>query len=158
MMKKTKQSKVYHNTVLLLRSYKNLKEHIDGSESLIKIENQALEDWTSFNNTAVTFEDYLKSTKKTKTVTIAMIRLVERYLKLYKADAKKRNDANKLIRYQVIDLKYISKNYSIEEIANSMGKDISTIQRYHRKAIEELGVYFFGIEGLKLERIDECSF
>ncbi len=154
MMKKTKQSKVYHNTVLLLRSYKNLKEHIDGSESLIKIENQALEDWTSFNNTAVTFEDYLKSTKKTKTVTIAMIRLVERYLKLYKADAKKRNDANKLIRYQVIDLKYISKNYSIEEIANSMGKDISTIQRYHRKAIEELGVYFFGIEGLKLEKID----
>ena len=154
MVKKTKQSKVYHNTVLLLRSYKNLKEHIDGSESLIKIENQALEDWTSFNNTAVTFEDYLKSTKKTKTVTIAMVRLVERYLKLYKADAKKRNDANKLIRYQVIDLKYISKNYSIEEIANSMGKDISTIQRYHRKAIEELGVYFFGIEGLKLEKID----
>lgn len=153
-MGKNKQSKVYHNTVLLLRSYKDLKEHIEGSESLVRIENQAYEDWAENEKITTSFEDYLKSTKKTKTITIAMLRLVERYLKSYKADAKKREDANKLNRYKVIDLRYISKNLSLEEVAAELNCDVSTVSKYHRNAINELSVLFFGIEGLKLEKID----
>lgn len=153
-MNKTKQSKVYHNTVLLLRSYRDLKEHIEGSESLIQIENQALEDWCQFENITTSFEDYLKATKKTKAVTVAMMRLVERYLKAYKEDAKKRNDENKLGRYQVINLRYIESSLTLEKIAEKLGIDVKTVKRRHNKAVDELGVYFFGIEGLKLEKIE----
>lgn len=154
MRRQTKQSKVYHNTVLLLRSYRDLKEHISGSESLIKIEDQALEDWCEMNNVATSFEDYLKATKKTKTTTVAMMKLVERYLKLYKEDAIKRQDENKLRRWQVINLKYLQENLTLEEIADKLEVNVSTVKKSHCRAIDELGVYFFGIEGLKLERIE----
>lgn len=154
MRRQTKQSRIYHNTVLLLRSYRDLKEHINGSESLIKIEDEALEDWCGMNNVATTFEDYLKATKKTKTVTVAMMKLVERYLKLYKEDAVKRQDENKLKRWQVINLKYLQENLTLEEIADKLGVNVSTVKKSHCRAIDELGVYFFGIEGLKLERIE----
>lgn len=153
-MNKTKQSKVYHNTVLLLRCYKDLKEHIEGSESLVKIENQAYEDWAENEKITTSFEDYLKSTKKTKTITVAMMRLVERYLRAYKEDAKKRNDENKLGRYQVISLRYIESSLTLEKIAEKLEIDVKTVKRRHNKAVDELGVYFFGIEGLKLEKIE----
>lgn len=153
-MNKTKQSKVYHNTVLLLRCYKDLKEHIEGSESLVKIENQAYEDWADNEKITTSFEDYLKSTKKTKTITVAMMRLVERYLRAYKEDAKKRNDENKLGRYQVISLRYIESSLTLEKIAEKLEVDVKTVKRRHNKAVDELGVYFFGIEGLKLEKIE----
>lgn len=148
----SKKNKVYHNTTLLLRSYQDLKEHCSGSESLIKIENEALEDWYNIENESVSFEDYLKSVKKTKTRTVAMLKLVDRYLRAYKADAKRRNDTNKLNRWGVIDKRYISGSMTLEEISEEMEKDISSIKRYHKRAIDELGVYFFGIEGLKLEK------
>lgn len=145
---------MYHNTILLLRSYRDLKEHISGSESLIKIEDQALEDWCEMNNVATSFEDYLKATKKTKTVTVAMMKLVERYLNLYKEDAVKRHDENKLRRWEVINLRYLQDNLTLEEIADRLEVNVSTVKRNHCRAIDELGVYFFGIEGLKLERIE----
>ena len=150
-MEKTKQSKVYHNTVLLLRSYRDLKEHITGCESLVRIEDQALRDWCEIEAPTATFEEYLKSVKKTKTVTLAMVKLVEKYLKLYKADAVKRKDDNKLGRYEVIKLRYIDSTLTYEEVSNKLGLDVSAVKRRHNKAIDELGVYFFGIEGLKLE-------
>lgn len=153
-MNKTKQSKVYHNTVLLLRSYRDLKEHIAGSESLVKIEDQALEDWCQFENVTTSFEDYLKATKKTKTITVAMMKLVDKYLKLYKEDAVKRDDDNKLGRYKVIKLRYIDGGLTLGQIADQLGIDVKTVKRRHNKAIDELGVYFFGIEGLKLEKIE----
>lgn len=154
MKNQTKQSKVYHNTVLLLRSYRDLKEHISGSESLVKIENQAFEDWSEFEKVTTSFEDYLKATKKTKTITVAMMKLVDRYLKLYKEEAINRNDTNKLGRYEVINLRYIGDSLTLEQIAEKLQIDVKTVKRRHNKAIDELGVYFFGIEGLRLEKIN----
>lgn len=143
-----KYDKRYHNTKLLLRNYSEFKKHCIGcSESLQEVA-QTVEEWEDNYDT---FENYLKSAKRTKTRTQIFVNLIDNFLKMYKQDAIHRKDDNKLNRYKVIDLMYMSNNKSAEAIAMELNCDRVTVNRWHNKAINELAVLFFGIEGLKLQ-------
>ena len=148
MDKQTKHDKRYHNTKLLLRNYGGFKKHCVGCSETLEEIDRTLEAWEIDINT---FENYLKSAKRTKERTQVIIDLIDSFLESYKQDAEKRNDNNKLLRYKIIDLVYISNNLTYEQVSEELKIDRSTVSRHHNKAINELAVLFFGIEGLKLE-------
>jgi DNA-directed RNA polymerase specialized sigma subunit len=147
--KQIKYDKRYHNTTLLLRNYKEFKKHCIECESSLDDVDNTLEAWELTLNDYG--EDYIKSAKRTKARTQIIVNLIDRFLNVYKEDAIKRKDINKLNRYKVIDMVYISDNITFECIAEKLDCDRTTVSRYHRKAIDELSVLFFGIEGLRLE-------
>lgn len=152
-MSRKKQNKkrdtVYHNTRLLLIKYKEFKKHCIECESSLKDVNNTLEAWElSLNDYG---EDYIKSAKRTKARTQIMVSLIDRFLDVYKNDAINRKDDNKLNRYKVIDFMYISNNLTMLQVAHNLNCDEGTVSRWHNRAINELAVLFFGIEGLKLE-------
>ena len=58
---------------------------------------------------------------------------------------------NELRRYKVIDWMYLNDNkLTMEEIAEANNCSIGTVKNDHNKAINELSVLFFGIDGLVL--------
>lgn len=148
MQKHAKYDKRYHNTKLLLRNYGDFKKHCKGCSESLKEIDRTVEAWEQDYDT---FENYLKSAKRTKERTQVIVGLIDSFLKSYKQDAIVRKDTNKLLRYKVINLVYIEDNLTYEQVAEVLEVDRSTISRYHNKAINELSVLFFGIEGLKLE-------
>ncbi|WP_410496382.1 sigma factor-like helix-turn-helix DNA-binding protein [Cellulosilyticum sp. ST5] len=148
MSKQIKYDKRYHNTRLLLRNYGDFKKHCRGCSESLKEINRTVEDWEQNYDT---FENYLKSARRTKERTQVIVDLIDSFLKSYKQDAVNRNDSNKLLRYKVINLVYIEDNLTYEQIAERLEVDRSTVSRYHNRAINELAVLFFGVEGLKLE-------
>lgn len=148
MSKQLKYDKRYHNTKLLLRNYGEFKKHCEGCSESLKEINRTVEDWEAETDT---FENYLKSAKRTKERTQIIVDLIDSFLRSYKQDAVNHKDNNKLLRYRVIDLVYISDDFTYEQVAEHLDIDISTVSRYHNKAINELAVLFFGIEGLKLD-------
>lgn len=148
MSKQLKYDKRYHNTKLLLRNYGDFKKHCRGCSESLKEINRTVEDWEQNYDT---FENYLKSARRTKERTQVIVDLIDSFLKSYKQDAVNRNDSNKLLRYKVINLVYIEDNLTYEQIAERLEVDRSTVSRYHNRAINELAVLFFGVEGLKLE-------
>lgn len=148
MQKQAKYDKRYHNTKLLLRNYGDFKKHCKGCSESLKEIDRTVEEWEQDYDT---FENYLKSAKRTKERTQVIVNLIDSFLKSYKQDAIVRKDTNKLLRYKVINLVYIEDNLTYEQVAEVLEVDRSTISRYHNKAINELSVLFFGIEGLKLE-------
>jgi len=83
-----------------------------------------------------------------------MVELIDRFMAAYKQNAQKSSDPNAINRYEVINRRYISGSDTFIKISHELHCDPKTVSRWHNKAIDELGVYFFGIEGLKLERIE----
>ena len=148
MQKQVKYDKRYHNTKLLLRNYGDFKKHCKGCSESLKEIDRTVEEWEHDYDT---FENYLKSAKRTKERTQVIVDLIDNFLKSYKQDAITRKDTNKLLRYKVINLVYIDDNLTYEQVAERLEVDRSTVSRYHNKAINELAVLFFGVEGLKLE-------
>ena len=149
MKKKTKkEDKRYHNTKLLLRNYNEFKQHcIECTSSLDDIDS-TLEAWEL--TLARGDEDYIRSAKRTKVRTQIIVDLIDKFIEVHKKEAQERNDGNKLKRAMIIELMYISNNYTMERVAEEMECDVATVSRHHRIAINELSVLFFGIEGLKL--------
>lgn len=148
-VKQIKYDKRYHNTKLLLRNYGEFKKHCIECENSLEDVDNTLEAWELTLNDYG--EDYIKSAKRTKVRTQIMVRLIDRFLEAYRDEAINRQDENKLNRYRVIDFMYISSDLTMLQISQRLNCDEATVSRWHNRAINELAVLFFGIEGLKLE-------
>ncbi|KIE44548.1 bacterial regulatory s, luxR family protein [Clostridium argentinense CDC 2741] len=147
---KLKRDRRLRNTALLLRNYINLKEHFNNAiytNSQIEDEDpiEILMECDSFE------EDlYINSIKRTHTRTKIIVNHIETILGFYKYRAFKSKDESAERRYEVIELLYMEgKTY--EEVAEELGYSEKTISRDRKRAIEELSVLLFGIDGLKLE-------
>ena len=147
---KLKRDRRLRNTALLLRNYINLKEHFNNAiytNSQIEDEDpiEILMECDSFE------EDlYINSIKRTHTRTKIIVNHIETILDFYKYRAFKSKDESAERRYEVIELLYMEgKTY--EEVAEELGYSEKTISRDRKRAIEELSVLLFGIDGLKLE-------
>ncbi|QEH69732.1 hypothetical protein [Cellulosilyticum sp. WCF-2] len=155
-MKKNRKNDdyVYHNTVALLKEYRTLKEHCAECESSMEQVEMTQEAWeASVNGQDKKYEDYIKSAKRTKVRTRIMLQLIDRFMSAYKKKAESSNDPNAIFRYKVIDMRYISSKSTFKKISMELNCDPTTVSRWHQRAIDELAVYFFGIEGVKLEKL-----
>ena len=155
-MKKNRKNDdyVYHNTVALLKEYRTLKGHCKECEASIDEVGMTKEAWEAYaENKEKKYEDYIKSARRTKERTRIMLELMNRFLSAYKRNMERSNDPNAIFRYKVIDMRYISSNDTFIKIGMELHCDPATVSRWHKRAVDELAVYFFGIEGVKLEKL-----
>ncbi|MDD7793676.1 hypothetical protein [Clostridium sp. 'White wine YQ'] len=152
---KRKRDRRFRNTDLLLRNYENLITHIDYAiEDENKLEEDPEDVLDLIENDLMIGEDeeyegvYIGAIKRTKTRTRIIVKHIETAIEFYKQKAKLSKNYNEKRRYDVI-YKYYFEKKRIAEIAEELDCSDKTIGRDKKRAIEELSVLFFGIDGIK---------
>ena len=148
--KEINYDKRLYNTKLLLRNYKTLKQHYESAITSIQeieydeITQELKEGFGSFSLT------YIKSILRTKGRTIIMVNHIDRLLGHYRFKTELIGGES-LRQYNIINGLYLSDvKLTMEQLAEMNNCSISTVKRDHSKAINELSVLFFGIDGLAL--------
>lgn len=150
MAKKINYDKRLYNTKLLLRNYKKLKQHYESAVSSIEeiehdeITNEIEGGFGSTDNT------YIKSILRTRGRTIIIVKHIDRLLGHYKLTAELVGGSD-LRKYRVVEGMYLEdERLTMEKIAENNNCSVGTVKNDHRRAIEELSVLLFGIDGIKL--------
>ncbi|SFC63359.1 helix-turn-helix domain-containing protein [Clostridium uliginosum] len=138
------EKRVFHNTKLLMKHYNDLKSHIVYSVSDIN-------DITNSDKIELEKEDYdelyILSIKQSKVKTLIMISHVDVSLELLKKEQKRKGVIEKYLALEKIFIG--EKTY--EQIAEELNCGVITVRRWINEMLTELGIYLFGIEGIKLE-------
>lgn len=135
---------VFHNTKLLMKHYNDLKSHVDNAISdVTQLEDEKLDLGDMYDED----ELYISSIKKSKTKSLIMIAHIDLAMEtLYKQHKRK----GTLEKYRALeDFYFHEKTY--EKIAEQLNCGVNTPRRWINELLNELGVYLFGIECIKLE-------
>lgn len=152
---KVKRDKRLRNTDLLLKNYRNLLAHLNyaiDDEKQLKdsdcdLELQQIQD--EIDMLEENYEEvYIQAIKRTKTRTKIILKHIEVAVEFYKEKMSLSNDPNCKRRYEVIS-KYYFENKKIFDISEELNCSDKTISRDKKRAIEELSILFFGIDGIK---------
>ena len=155
---KIKYDKRLRNTRLLLKNYRSFVEHCNNAK--YSVENPIKKEISKNNLTVQLFDDLynlqddafvvssiLKSKEKTKII----LDHINMCLEFFEQKAIKTNNQEMIRRYNVIDNLYIkAKPMSFEQTAEQEHISTKTVNRDKNKAIQELSVLIFGIDGLDL--------
>ena len=149
-MQKKKYDKRLYNTKLLLRNYKTLKQHYESAVTSIgEIEHNEItsEIESGFGSTD---KNYVKAILRTRGRTIIIVKHIDRLLSHYRMKAEIAG-GNELRKYKVVEGLYLADDrLTMEKIAENNDCSIGTVKNDHNKAINELSVLLFGIDGLVL--------
>ena len=160
---KYKNKKLYdnrlNNTKLLLENYhnfvdhckkavyeveNNIKEAIAKEESMVELFSELY----NMQDDTFTVNSILKSKEKTKVI----LKHIDCCLTFYEYRANETKDLEMQRRNEVIKRLYINENkQKYEDIANELNISTKTVNRDKKKAIRELSVLFFGIDGIGLQ-------
>ena len=138
------------NTELLLKNYRNFKEHAENAIYLdTELENASLEDEFDEDDNA---KMYINSILKTKKRTQIILKHIDRCLEYYECKCLSSEKEEVQRRIKVIKMLYIDdEKMSYLEVAKKLGEiSTKTIERAKKVALSELTVLFFGIDGVKL--------
>lgn len=139
------------NTELLLKNYRNFKEHAENAIYLDnELENESLED--ELDEDANNDKMYINSILKTKKRTQIILKHIDRCLEYYECKCLSSEKEEVQRRIKVIKMLYIDdEKMSYFEVAKKLGEiSTKTIERAKKVALSELTVLFFGIDGVKL--------
>ncbi len=148
---KFRRDKRYHNTKLLLKHYRDFREHVKNSvysDDQIDRSRDA-DDWLDLMETVADDEIYINSIKRTRRRTEIIVAHIDTMMDFYKAQGEK--DLPKASRCKVIRGIYVD-GMTFSETAEKMHISESQVYRLERHGIEDLSVLLFGIDGLKIER------
>lgn len=155
---KFRYDKRLRNTRLLLKNYKSFVEHCDNAKYLVEnpikkeiekdnLKVQLFDDFYNLQDDAYIVASILKSKEKTRII----LDHINLCLDFFQAKAIKTNNQEMIRRYNVISDLYINETpMTYEEIAEIEHISQKTVNRDRKKAIEELSVLIFGIDGLDL--------
>lgn len=160
---KLKNKKIYdnrlNNTKLLLVNYNNFLDHCQNA--IYEIENNIKEAIEQEENTVELFDELynmqndtfvINSILKSKQKTKVILKHINCCLSFYEYRAKKINDLEMQRRFEVIKRLYINeKKQRYEEIAEDLNISTQTVNRDRKKAIQELSILIFGIDGVGLQ-------
>lgn len=141
-----------HNTKLLLRNYKMLKENADHSIfGRSQMEESAADILCSMMN-IYDDEVIVDSIKRSATRTAIILSHVENMLNLYQAYCEKSSNELDGRRYEVIYDMYIAEEtLSAKEIAEKHRMSKENVYADSRIAVERLSALIFGVDGLRLK-------
>ena len=155
---KFRYDKRMRNTRLLLKNYRSFVEHCDNAKYLVEnpikkeiekdnLKVQLFDDFYNLQDDAYIVASILKSKEKTRII----LDHINLCLDFFQAKAIKTNNQEMIRRYNVISDLYINETpMTYEEIAEIEHISQKTVNRDRKKAIEELSVLIFGIDGLDL--------
>lgn len=134
------------NVKLLLRNYRAFTVHCAD----VKLEINELNDQLDLDEFD-TDEFAIRSVMKSKEMTLAMVKYINKTLEIYKIICNKSEDPEDKRRYQVIYEMYISDNKkTAKDIATGHSMHLRTIYKDINKACEALSVLMFGVNGIRL--------
>lgn len=154
---KEKYDRRLKNTNLLLKNYRNLVDHCEKAvhelaEDILDTEEDAnvismFDEWYDLKDDKTIIESILKSKIRTSII----LKHITTCVDFYKYKAINSNDLElqrrvKVVQYLFLDP--IPKTY--EEIADIEHISTVTVSRDRKKAISELAVLIFGIDGLEM--------
>ena len=137
-----------YNTRLLMEKYRGMVEY---SKSAVYDATQ-IEDNYDF----ISLMDLMKDGSDNYTLTVHSIQEraatvaiiiyhINRMLEFYEFRCKRSGKAEIMRKYEVIKKLYISENEkTVQDIADEMFVDISTVYKYNRAAMQDLSALFFG--------------
>ncbi len=155
---KFRYDKRLRNTRLLLKNYRSFVEHCDNAKYLVEnpikkeiekdnLKVQLFDDFYNLQDDAYIVASILKSKEKTRII----LDHINLCLDFFQAKAIKTNNQEMIRRYNVISDLYINETpMTYEEIAEIEHISQKTVNRDRKKAIKELSVLIFGIDGLDL--------
>lgn len=142
----------FHNTKLLMKHYNDLKEHVRRGISDVKELESSREDLIEHKNEIDdlymnTDELFIESIKKSKSKSIIMIAHIDAALSCLKNKHKNKGTIEKYLALE----NYFIKEKTYEEISEILNCGVNTPRRWINELTNELGVYLFGIDSIKLE-------
>lgn len=151
--RKSRQDRRLHNTRLLLKNYRLLKEHTNGA---IFRANQARERAVDILDGLNDYEMddglYIESIKKSQQRTLIILAHIDQMLELYKAYCYNSGNPENIRRYGVVMATYIDEpKKSALEIAGTFGIEKRTVYKDIKAAANPLTALLFGIDSLRME-------
>ena len=151
--RKSRQDRRLHNTRLLLKNYRLLKEHTKGA---IFRANQARERSVDILDGLNDYEMddglYIESIKKSQQRTLIILAHIDQMLELYKAYCYNSGNPENIRRYGVVMATYIDEpKKSALEIAGTFGIEKRTVYKDIKAAANPLTALLFGIDSLRME-------
>lgn len=133
--RKEKNNRIIKNTNLLLEHYYDLKafcEHTEAADEEVPV----------------------KSILRSRETTIIMLNHLEDALEMLREKCEKSDTPDK---YTVMDMLHLDPSLQDMDWVERLGtvcleleKSESTIRRWHSEMVQQLGIYLFGLDGLKL--------
>ena len=151
--RKSRQDRRLHNTRLLLKNYRLLKEHTKGA---IFRANQARERAVDILDGLNDYEMddglYIESIKKSQQRTLIILAHIDQMLELYKAYCYNSGNPENIRRYGVVMATYIDEpKKRALEIAGTFGIEKRTVYKDIKAAANPLTALLFGIDSLRME-------
>ena len=151
--RKSRQDRRLHNTRLLLKNYRLLKEHTKGA---IFRANQArvraVDILDGLNDYEMDDGLYIESIKKSQQRTLIILAHIDQMLELYKAYCYNSGNPENIRRYDVVMATYIDEpKKSALEIAGTFGIEKRTVYKDIKAAANPLTALLFGIDSLRME-------
>lgn len=143
-----RRDKRLYNTRLLMEKYRGMVEY---SKSAVYDATQ-IEDNYDF----LSLMDMMKDGRDNYTLTVHSIQEragtvaiiiyhINRMLEYYEARCKRSGKAEIMRKYEVVKKLYLDENETtVQDIADEMFVDISTVYKYNRAAMQDLSALFFG--------------
>lgn len=142
--KRKTEKKAFHNTKILMENYNDFIAHVNYSVSDIN-DVQGIVDLDLEKSHCD--ELFILSIKQSKTKTLIMISHIEKALELLEKEQRKEGSIEK---YMALEMYYINKK-SFEKIADELECGKNTPGRWVKEMLNKLGIYLFGIDGIKIE-------
>lgn len=151
-----KKKRAFQNTNLLLEHYLDLKQYCDNAVYKIQDHEEELEHEIDEVIEDVTGEDIsVMSIKRSKEITLIMISHVETALELLRKKSQSKGIED---RYSVLDMLHLDPSFQdipwterISTVADSLDCADSTVRRWRNDMVQDLSVFLFGMDGLRLE-------
>lgn len=145
--KEEARKKIFHNTGLLLRKYNTLMEHYKNAVDTVDISRVYEEIEIEVSEIGNEDELFIRSIRKSKFRTFIMLSHIDMAMDELKKEMQQKQQEEK---YNVLDMYYL-KEKTFEEIAEQLNCSTLTARRWKNEMIQELSIYLFGIDGLKIE-------
>ena len=129
----------FQNTKLLMKNYKNLKQHILGEKEEIKILYEEMD-----NDFVRVDYMWLESIIKSKGKTIQILKYVDEKLRFLEAEYEKRKQSEK---YKAFELLLIENKSNIE-IQLELGCSKNIPNKWANEVLRELSVLLWGIDAI----------
>lgn len=151
--RKGRQDRRLHNTRLLLKNYRILKEHTKGAIFRARqAKERAVDILDGLNDYEMDDGLYIESIKKSQQRTLIILAHIDQMLELYKAYCYNSGNPENIRRYGVIMATYIDEpKKSALEIAGTFAIEKRTVYKDIKAASNLLTALFFGIDSLRME-------
>lgn len=150
--KKGRQDRRLHNTRLLLKKYRLLKQHTTGAiYKAHQAKERAIDILDGLDDYEMSDSLYIESIRKSQERTLIILAHIDQMLELYKAYCYNSGTQEDARRYAVIMATYIEEpKKSALEIAEKLGIERRTVYKDINIAMGPITALIFGIDGMKI--------